>query len=93
MQQTLGAHKVLGFEQIASPAVSTALTVPGGARIALFSAEVQNIRFRSDGTAPTAAIGARIVKDLNPFMYVGDLKAIRVIQETAGGILNVEYLG
>jgi hypothetical protein len=89
---TQATMTALGFQQI-SPAVSTALTVPDGAEIALFSVEVAAIRFRDDGVAPTAAIGQIIPAGLGPFEFFGNLTALRVIAASAGGILNVTYYG
>ena len=84
------AERTIGFQQIA-PTVSTALTVPNGARWAYLSAEVQDIRMRSDGIAPTTAIGLLIKVGQQPVRYDGDLSQVRVINAVAGGILNVEY--
>lgn len=92
--------KVVGFQQITSLAASTALTVPAGAKMALVSAEAQNIRIRSDGTAPTAAIGLRLIglpgatapPEASPVLLLQDPTALRFIEEVAGAKLNVEYL-
>ena len=86
----------LGYQQI-TPAASTALTVPtvsGGAAnnasIAVLCAEGQIVRMRDDGTAPTATVGFNLAVGV-PFIYTGNLFALRVIQSTSGGILNVLY--
>ena len=47
----------LGYQQITSLAASTALTVPARARAALIKCTAQSVRFRDDGTAPTATVG------------------------------------
>jgi hypothetical protein len=89
----------MGYQQIAGLAASTALTVPtkdvGGiqktARIALLQAESQAIRWRDDGTAPTASVGMILNVGDAPYPYDGDLTAIRLIQVAATANLNVSY--
>lgn len=80
-----------GFEQITSLSSSTALTVPADSILAIISCEAQIVRWRDDGTAPTAAIGNRLAADSDNFGYNGDLAAIRFIEEVSGGILDVSY--
>jgi hypothetical protein len=92
MPSDIAPHKVIGFQQLASLGSSTALTVPAGARVAYISAEAQVVRFRDDGTAPTAAIGHRLLLTAGPFLYQGDLNAVRFIEEAGGGKINVSYL-
>ena len=89
----------MGYQQIVGAAASTALTVPsvdpstGLAAIptmALIIVENQAVRFRDDGTAPTAAIGMPISVG-TAFFYDGDLKKIRFIQQAATATINVLY--
>ena len=81
---------VLGYQQITSLSASTALTVPAGATMALIVAETQAVRWRDDGTAPTASVGMPLATGTS-LSYDGDLKAIRFIQQTASAVLNVSY--
>lgn len=80
----------LGYQQITVLTTSTALTVPSGATSALIQPEAQAVHWRDDGVAPTASIGMRLAA-LSTLTYNGDLAAFRVIQDVAGGILNVTY--
>jgi hypothetical protein len=80
----------LGYQQITSLSASTALTVPVGATMALIVAETQAVRWRDDGTAPTASVGMPLVTGTS-LSYDGDLKAVRFIQQTASATLNVAY--
>lgn len=80
----------LGYQQITSLSASTALTVPAGATMALIVAETQAVRWRDDGTAPTASVGMPLATGTS-LSYDGDLKAIRFIQQTASAVLNVSY--
>ena len=57
-------------------------------RWALLQAVGQNIRWRDDGTDPTAAVGMLLLVG-NPLPYYGDLKAIRFIETAASAELNV----
>lgn len=78
-----------GYEQIA-PSTATSLTVPGGATMALIQAVTQNVRWRDDGPSPTASVGMRISAG-EEFWYIGDIDAIKFIEEVASAELNVSY--
>ncbi len=80
----------LGYQQITSLSASIALTVPAGATMALIVAETQAVRWRDDGTAPTASVGMPLATGTS-LSYDGDLKAIRFIEQTASAVLNVSY--
>ena len=57
MRPVAGNIRPKGYQRITSLSASTALTVPTGARLALIEAEGVAIRWRDDGTAPTASVG------------------------------------
>ena len=90
--------RVCGFQQITSLGSSTALTIPtkdaqGNTckpNAVLLQPETQNVRWRDDGTAPTASVGMPLATGTS-LSYDGDLKAIRFIQQTASAVLNVSY--
>lgn len=76
-----------GYVQITD--LSSAISIQGGnGRVALIQALNQNVRWRDDGTNPTASVGMRIHAG-ETFLYNGDLAKIRFIEETAGAELNV----
>ena len=85
-----GKSDPLGYQQITVLTASTALTVPSGAVWALIQPEAQAVRWRDDGTAPTAAVGMPLAVGTT-LQYSGDLSAIRFIEQVAGGKLNVTY--
>lgn len=91
-------YKVVGYQQITALNASVGLTVPAadvtGAKCnaVLLQPEAQTVRFRDDGTAPTAAIGMILNTGLAPFYYDGDLSAIRFIETAASAKLNVLYV-
>jgi hypothetical protein len=82
----------LGYQQITSLSAAAALTVPAGATAALISAESQGMRWRDDGTNPTASVGMPIAAGESIF-FTGSLSAFKAIEQTASAKLNVNYYG
>lgn len=83
-------YAALGYQQITSMDTAVGLTVPAGATSAVITAEAQAIRWRDDGTAPTATVGMPVAVNV-PFNYSGPLANMKVISQTAGAKLNVAY--
>ena len=87
-----------GYQQITSLTAATALTVPttgaaaaSGSLVAVIVCEAQNVRWRDDGTAPSATVGMLMQTGDPPLEYSGDLAALQFIQATASAKLNVSY--
>lgn len=80
----------LGYQQITSLSSATGLTPPAGATLALIVPETQNVRWRDDGTNPTASVGMPIYVGAS-LSYDGDFNKIKFIEETASAKLNVSY--
>lgn len=88
----------MGYQQITSLSSSSALTVPanGPAGTALMPTkaviipETQAVRWRDDGTAPTASVGMPLAVG-QPLEYDGDLRKIRFIEQAASAKLSVSY--
>jgi hypothetical protein len=80
----------LGYQQITGLNTVKSLTVPAGARIAIVQAEDQPVRWRDDGSNPTASVGVRLVAD-EELIYAGKLAKLRFIETTASAKLNVAY--
>lgn len=80
----------LGHQQITSLGAATALTVPRFARYARITCSGQPVRFRDDGTNPTAAIGI-IIPVNTPFFYDGDLSTIKFIETAVSATLDISY--
>lgn len=80
----------LGYQQITSLSAAASLTIPTGATMALIIPETQAVRWRDDGTNPTASVGMPVAvgESLN---YDGDLSRIRFIEQTASAKLNISY--
>jgi uncharacterized protein YfaP (DUF2135 family) len=89
---------MLGFQQVtaAQLASAIALTLPVGTERAEIQAETANVRYRLDGTNPTAAIGAIVVAGAHQPRVItieGGLKAAKFILESGSPLLNVHYFG
>jgi len=80
----------LGYQQLTALGTASALTVPDGARLALLQAEGADVRWRDDGTDPTATVGMMLAVG-TVMLYTGDLTAFRAIETAAGAKLNVSY--
>lgn len=86
---------VVGFQQITSLSAASGLTVPKDgngrpANRAIVHTETQAVRWRDDGTAPSATVGMRLTVG-SELLYDGDLTAIKFIEEAASAKLNVSY--
>ncbi|HEY8879199.1 MAG TPA: hypothetical protein VIN03_16645 [Roseateles sp.] len=95
MQNNFINEKPLGYQQITSLSGAQGLTVPAGTKLALIQAETQAVRWRDDGTAPTATVGYPLAVG-SELRYTGTaaaLAAIRFIEQTASAKLNVSYYG
>lgn len=69
---------------------ATSLTVPTGAYIAEICAESQAVRYRDDGSAPTASTGIPVASG-TCFQYSGPLSAVQFIAQTSGATIDVSY--
>lgn len=87
-----GALRCFGYQQITSLSAATSLSVPTGALIALIQPEVADVRWRDDGTAPTASVGMYLGQGAT-LPYTGNLNAVQFIQVSAGAKLNISYYG
>ena len=81
-----------GYQQITSLSSATALTVPAGASFAIIQAETQAVRWRDDGTNPTATVGQPLAIGVD-LVYRGALSAIKFIEQTASAKINITYFG
>ena len=80
----------LGYQQITLSG-ATGLTVPVGANLAIIAADTAAVRWRDDGTAPTATIGMHLSNTGEPLQYSGPLAKIQFIAETGSPVLNISY--
>ena len=71
-------------------ATATSLTPPTGASIAEICVETAGIRYRDDGTAPTALVGLPVAAG-TCWAYAGPLSAIQFIAQTGSPTIDVSY--
>lgn len=82
-------QKPLGYQQYTSLASATNLaSIPANATNAVIAVEGAGIRWRDDGTAPTASVGMPVTNG-QTFAYQGNLAAIQFIG--TGATINVTY--
>lgn len=79
-----------GYQQIGSLASVVGLAVPTGAKCCVVHAEGQAVRWRDDGTAPTASVGMLLPVG-GELRYDGNLLAIRFIETAGSAKLNCAY--
>ena len=82
--------KPLGYQQLTTLSAAVGLTVPAGAVGAIIVPEAQAVRWRDDGTNPSATVGMPLAVAA-ALEYAGDLSAIKFFEQTAGAKLNVTY--
>lgn len=85
-----GTLEPLGYQQITDLSSAVGLTVPSGATLALIQPETKSVRWRDDGSNPTAAVGL-VIEAGATLVYNGSLSALKVIETAASGKLNVSY--
>lgn len=79
----------LGCQQITSLSAAAGFaSVPTGATLASLSVEGEPVRYRDDGTNPTASVGLLLPAG-GPWPYQGSLSAIKFIQTTASATIDV----
>ena len=86
----------LGYQQLVVSSTAVALTlpaVPGIVRQAVIVVEANPIRYRDDGTAPTAAVGTLVAAN-TPIVVTGNaISSFRAIRTGADASLSISYYG
>lgn len=80
----------LGFQQLTATGTASTLTVPNGAIFAFITVEGANIRYRDDGTAPTATIGYLVAAG-QQLTYSGTLATLQLISQSGSPVVDVLY--
>jgi len=84
----------VGYQQITVLTAATNLTIPTTAQqrpaYCRIIPESQAVRWRDDGTAPTASVGYPLSVGAE-LRYDGDLTKIQFIQQAASATINVVY--
>jgi hypothetical protein len=104
MQAGFVAEKALGYAQSGAVDASTLISsltfgsagaagIPSGTELLLIQPQTQAIRWRDDGTAPTATVGYPLAVGAE-LRYTGqNMAALRVISQVAGAIVNILAYG
>lgn len=87
------AYRALGYQQITSLAAATALTIPAGTALAIVTPEVQAVRWRDDGTDPTAAVGYPLAVGVELQYVAAQLPRLKFIEQAASAKINICYYG
>jgi hypothetical protein len=86
--------QALGYTQITNLAAAVGLgTIPEGTETVLVQAQTQNVRYRDDGTDPTASVGMILVALTVYEFSVSQLARMRFIEATASAVLNLSFYG
>lgn len=83
----------LGYQQSTSLSATSAInlpSIPQAAGSVLLSVETQAVRYRDDGTDPTATVGQPVATG-QTLCYANDAHAVRIISQTAGATINLTY--
>lgn len=70
--------------------LSTLLAIPPGATYVVVTPESDGIRWRDDGTNPTASVGMPLAAGAT-LSYDGDPAKLRVVAQTGTATVNVAY--
>jgi len=81
----------LGYQQLSVGSTAAPLTVPAGAKFVYITVESDNVRYRDDGTAPTATVGMSLQTGTQNFLYAGNISALQFISTTGTATLDVSY--
>lgn len=105
MQSAYQGEAALGYAQSAAVDASTLISsltfgsaagagIPAGTALLILTPQTQAIRWRDDGTAPTATVGYPLAVGSELRYTARALPNLRVISQTAGAIVNcVAYAG
>jgi len=80
----------LGYQALAVSSAAVSLTVPSRSRIAYLYVETNDIRWRDDGTNPTASVGTPLTSGTD-LIFDGDLSKIRFIRQSADATVHITY--
>lgn len=84
-------NRPLGYTQITDVSSAVAVTPLGGATAVLVSVEGSAVRWRDDGTAPTASVGMPLAVGTDLYYVGGDLSKLQIIEQEAGATVNLAF--
>ena len=89
------APRVLGYQQVAAGGADAgfAPTIPVGTETIEITVGAQAVRWRCDGTDPTAAIGMPLAVGSTTLFTLQNLPQLKLIAQVAGAVLDITYYG
>lgn len=92
------SYDALGYGQLTSLSSAVAISsvtggIPAGTEQVAIQAETQNVRYRDDGTSPTASVGMIFVANSIYVFNVAQIARMKVIEATASAKLNISFYG
>ena len=88
---TLASSAPVGaYQQQSVTTAANLASIPSGATYAVLSVEGNAIRWRDDGTDPTATVGMPVAVG-QTVNYDGSLSKLRMIAQTGTATVNVSY--
>jgi len=95
MSESLGRAasfgRAISFEALTVSSTAVALTVPTDIHSAFCSTDGETVRFRMDGSDPTATVGHKLPLDTFIEFYRDDLKHLKFIATGADATVFVTY--
>jgi hypothetical protein len=85
-----GSTRPCGYQRIAAFSTLQSLTIPPNGRWAIIIPSTNAVRYRDDGTNPTATVGMPIAVG-QPLEYSGDLTTFKVIPQSGSATLDIVY--
>jgi len=86
---SLGFYAITGFTSAKTLAEALGAAIPAEATMALIQAQGQNVRWKDDGTAPTASEGHQLLAGESRIF--GNLDTLEFFQEAATATLAVNF--
>jgi hypothetical protein len=88
----------LGYGQLTSLGSAVLLStvtggIPAGTQTVVLQAEAQNVRYRDDGTNPSATVGMILVSNTMYEFTIAQFARMAVIEATATAKLNISFYG
>lgn len=93
MQSGFRAERSMGYVQLTSLAAATGLTIPDGTSLIIIQPQTQAVRWRDDGTDPTATVGYPLAVGSELRYTSASFPRLRFIEQAASATLNVVFYG
>ena len=88
------SKNALGHQQITSLSAAVGFTsIPAGTEVVLVQPQTQNVRYRDDGTSPTASVGIVLVALTVYEFSVAQFSSMKFIETAASAALNCAFYG